>query len=134
MGRPAKSPERYVEQDCGYATPCRIWQRATTSHGYGVERVDGRLRGAHVIEWEKENGPVPKGMDLDHLCRQKPCVRPDHLEPVTRRENIRRGIKGVLTTHCPQGHAYDSQNTYITPSGHRRCRACRRIGMRRSKA
>lgn len=85
------SPVEYVEEDRGFETPCWIWQRATQSNGYGVVAVDGRTRRAHRHYYEQANGPIPAGLDIDHLCRQRACVNPDHLEPVTRSENLRRG-------------------------------------------
>lgn len=84
----------YIEEDRGYETPCWIWQRAINKRwGYGHE--NGRR--AHVVGWERVNGPVPEGMDLDHLCRVRSCVNPDHLEPVSRAVNIQRGDKAKLT-------------------------------------
>lgn len=80
----------FVERDCGYYTPCMVWQRAI-SNGYGVIWRNGKTRKAHVVRWEAVNGPVLDGMVLDHLCCNRPCVREDHLEPVTHAENLRRG-------------------------------------------
>jgi hypothetical protein len=84
--------------------------------------------------WELLVGPLPGwpgGLIPDHLCRVSNCVKviadetgPAHLELVTQRENMRRGIKGELTTHCPWGHPYDEANTYVDKNGHRNCRAC----------
>lgn len=82
-----KSPDYYLVNENG----CWIWQRSLGEKGYGVVRVDGRLVGAHKAYWERENGPVPDGLELDHLCRVRKCVNPAHLEPVTHRENVRRG-------------------------------------------
>jgi len=74
------------------------------------------------------NGPIPEGLDLDHLCRNRWCVNPEHVEPVTRRENLIRGqttiAQNVSKTHCPAGHAYDETNTYYY-RGMRQCRICR---------
>lgn len=95
-GRSMSDVEFEVE-DCGFRTPCRIWQRSTTN-GYGYRSVDGRLRRVHVVEWEKVNGPVPAGLELDHLCGQRACAEVTHLEPVTRAENLRRGRGSKLTT------------------------------------
>lgn len=80
---------------------------------------------AHRWSYEFHVGPIPEGLDLDHLCRNRGCVNPDHLEPVTREENIRRAFATV--THCPSGHPYSDENTYVRPGTvHRKCRACAR--------
>lgn len=82
----------YREEDRGYATPCWIWQLWRSKEGYGhMSDGTGRQRPAHRVMWENVNGPVPAGLQLDHLCRQPPCVNPDHLEPVTNGVNSRRG-------------------------------------------
>jgi hypothetical protein len=108
---------------------CWIWTGSIRPNGYGqiAVDVDGRRlpRQVHRVAYELFVGPIPDGLDLDHLCRNRACFNPAHLEPVTRRENARRGIKGILTTHCPKGHPYDEANTYVRPNGHRGCRACR---------
>ncbi len=87
-----KSPLAYIEQDCGYTSPCWVWQRATNSQGYGSLWVDGKCRGTHIVYWERRHGQVPAGLELDHLCRNRPCINPTHLEPVTRSVNIIRGL------------------------------------------
>ncbi|HEV2123202.1 MAG TPA: HNH endonuclease signature motif containing protein [Chloroflexota bacterium] len=92
-------------------------------------RGTGNLK-AHRWAYEALVGPIPTGTELDHLCRNPACVRPDHLEPVTHAENIRRGYAAKprprwTTTHCPRGHAYDEANSYIHPkTGLRSCRTC----------
>jgi hypothetical protein len=84
----------YREEDRGFTTPCWIWQLALSKAGYGVYGGgSGDERGlAHRWYWAERNGPVPDGLELDHLCRVRACVNPDHLEPVTHRENCRRAI------------------------------------------
>lgn len=106
---------------------CWLWL-AHTAAGYGRFRLSNprRIEGAHRVAYELLIGPIPEGLDIDHLCRNRSCVNPAHLEPVTRGENVRRGARGRLVTHCPQGHAYDEPNTYVDPQGLRHCRACRR--------
>lgn len=92
------SPHEYLEADGGYKTPCWIWQRST-SQGYGQMWHNGSthpLR-AHRVIYERHKGPIPEGLNLDHLCRVRPCVNPDHLEPVTQAENVRRGLNSKLT-------------------------------------
>jgi hypothetical protein len=91
-GPTARSIESgWVEEDRGYKTACWIWQRGRTRDGYAHARHDGRVRRVHVITWEAQNGQVPDGLELDHLCRNPACVNPAHLEPVTHTENVRRG-------------------------------------------
>lgn len=85
-----KSPVAYVVEDRGFTTPCWIWQRATSRHGYGCTTVKYRRLPAHVVYYEARFGRVPDGLEIDHLCRVKACVNPDHLEAVTHQENVRR--------------------------------------------
>jgi len=95
-GRPPKSPVEYIAEDRGYATPCWIWQRSIVE-GYGCLRIARKTYYAHRVYWERVNGPIPKGLDLDHLCRVRACCNPAHTEPVTRAENLRRGCRTKLT-------------------------------------
>ena len=88
---------RWTETAAGFDTPCWLWIGGQNGHGYGQVNRDGRLWQAHRWYWEQEHGPVPEGLELDHLCRNRACVRPDHLEPVTRTENTRRGAHARLT-------------------------------------
>jgi hypothetical protein len=108
---------------------CWEWTAGKNSWGYGYISIHNRMRRVHRIIWEDKNGPVPDGLELDHLCRNRGCCNPEHLEPVTRQENLRRGNRGgngyEKKTHCPQGHEYTPENTYIRDkrSG-RQCREC----------
>lgn len=104
---------------------CWRWLPVKTGAGYGRVRSQTASDGSHLahrLAYETFRGPIPKGLELDHLCRVTLCVHPCHLEPVTHQENIRRGF--AIRTHCPYGHAYDEANTYRTSSGHRQCRTC----------
>ena len=102
--------------------PCWEWTgRALTHNGYGRFRAGGRRTVAHRWIWERQHGPVPDGMELDHLCRNRLCVR--HLEAVTRAENHKRSNHPGKRAHCPKGHPYDEQNTRLY-QGRRYCRAC----------
>jgi hypothetical protein len=84
-------------QDCGYETPCWVWQGTRIDKGYGRINRGGRETFAHIYEWEKVNGPVPEGLELDHLCRNPACCNPEHLEAVTHAENMRRAARCVMT-------------------------------------
>jgi hypothetical protein len=109
---------------------CWLWTASLATNGYGQlsEDVGGKRHNhrAHRIAYLLYVGAIPDGFDLDHLCRNRCCVNPAHLEPVTRQENARRGIRGELTTHCPNGHEYTPENTWLRSNGHRQCRACNR--------
>lgn len=113
---------------------CWIWLASHDRKGYaqfGTPDARSTLR-AHRIAYEFMVGPIPEGLQLDHLCRNHGCVNPAHLEPVTNRENRLRGT--ALITHCPQGHPYSTENTYRNPAGHRYCITCRRETYRRYRS
>ena len=104
--------------------------------GYGQFGIHGKVRGAHRISYEWHVGPIPDGMEIDHLCRNPGCVNPAHLEPVTDRENKRRVAE--QRTHCPQGHPYSGDNLVIERmfrrgrvSLSRKCRTCVRATAKR---
>jgi len=115
--------------------PCWEWTAAigkTGGYGKYSYRLDGKVKYvyAHRYAYHVLVGPVPDGLELDHLCRNRKCVNPDHLDPVTRRENVRRGVgptgRNMGKTHCPFGHEYTKENTYKLKSGVRQCKMCGR--------
>ena len=113
--------------------PCWIWTKSLNNMGYAIFRAHGRTRLGHRVAYMELKGPIPEGLELDHLCRNRACINPAHLEPVTRSTNNRRGLSPVRTslmhtakTHCPQGHEYTPENTAVY-KGRRNCRACKNI-------
>lgn len=110
---------------------CWLWLGWLTEEGgYGRFRYDRGRVVAHRFAYELLVGPIPPGLELDHLCRTRRCVNPAHLEPVTHRENTLRGIspaaRHAIKTHCPQAHPYDETNTRWY-QGRRYCIACKRV-------
>lgn len=112
---------------------CWRWKGYVTRAGYAGFRYDGASRFGHKYGYERFIGPVPDGMELDHLCRNRACVNPVHLEAVTNGDNVRRGMgpPGInhRKTHCVRGHPFDSANTMLVPirgrkNPTRRCRTC----------
>jgi hypothetical protein len=126
-------PERIADK-IDASGPCWLWT-ASLTQGYGQAYLGGKHK-AHRLVWELLVGPVPDGLELDHLCLVKHCVNPDHLEPVTHAENVRRGLarKG-WPPYCPKGHPYDRANTMLRLSGPkvgtRLCRECQRASSER---
>lgn len=118
---------------------CWLWTGAVGQAGHGIfVPVRGKRIQAHRWLWEVTRGPIPEGMELDHICRVPACVRPAHLEAVTHRENCRRGISpaaiNARKTHCQRGHEFTAENTYVTRTGSRCCRRCQAIYQQKLRA
>lgn len=112
---------------------CWTWAGSLNRAGYGQFTLRGpRNVMAHRYAYEALIGPIPDGLTIDHLCRNKACLNPWHLEPVPNGVNIRRGGNAVKT-HCPRGHEYRAENTYLY-RGSRYCRTCQNDQRRERRA
>lgn len=115
-------------------THCWLWTASLNNGGYG--NIAGKKNGkpfafkAHIVAYAAVNGPIPKGLTLDHLCRVRNCVNPSHLEPVTLRINILRGrgvgVINASKTHCPAGHVLSPDNIYQS-GGSKQCKICTKV-------
>lgn len=117
----------YVNKDIN--APCWQWIGATTHRGYSKITINYKTYLAHRVIYEHFKGPILEGLQIDHVCKNKLCVNPEHLETVTPTENVRRYTTTI--THCKEGHSLSGDNLYMTPDGRRNCKACRREAVRR---
>jgi len=114
---------------------CWNWTAYIHKSGYGRFYLNGKIEHSHRLSYEEKYGKIPQGLQIDHLCRNRKCCNPDHLEAVTHLVNVQRGLAGKINnnqskkTHCPQGHEYNEENT-VDISGRRHCRLCRQIRAR----
>lgn len=134
MSRPATTiADRFAARIGVRHDGCWEWLGAR-SDGYGRIQIAGRSCRTHRVAYEMFAGPIPEGMALDHLCRNRSCCNPAHLEVVTWGENNRRTAHyNALKTHCPNGHPYDEFNTYHHSDGSRECQVCKRARYLRSR-
>lgn len=143
MGRPTESIEmrlmKYTIVD--HTTACWLWTGALSDGGYARLCVNNRDTRAHRASYEAYVGPIPSGMQIDHLCRVRRCINPSHLEPVTGSENCKRSTVGMRIaqrqrdkTHCPRGHEYAGDNLITWKGSGRKCRVCENTRGRRRHA
>ena len=125
----------FVERFDVIESGCWQWKGSVGNSGYGRISVNRKTKYAHRVAYEWAKGPIPEGLHIDHLCRNPLCVNPEHLEPVTPRENARRSpITNMNKTHCPKGHEYTLENIRWKKRKWRDCRECHRIYQRAYQA
>lgn len=130
MGKSRPPIDRLMEKVHEVESGCWEWTHYIEKSGYAKLWVDRRAVMAHRFSYEFHIGPIPEGLELDHLCRVRHCVNPWHLEPVTTAENVRRMVEHRTPYQhsrdaCPNGHPYDAENTITTRTG-RACATCKR--------
>lgn len=139
---PKRDLARILSRSPADGNGCWVWHGCTTKNGYGIASVGSRKTGnyrqtlVHRFVYEQMVGPIPDGMVLDHLCRNRACCNPAHIEPVPFAENVRRGNSGKFQaskTHCPAGHEYAGSNLTYYANGGRRCKACLREHNRKAQ-
>lgn len=109
---------------------CWEWQAYRSADGYGIFQWHRtKAEKAHRTAWILTHGAIPEGLVVDHLCRNRGCVNPRHMELVTSVENTKRGRE--VTTECPHGHEYTPDNVLYTSQGYRYCRTCKNERVRR---
>lgn len=132
--------ERFAEKWREDQNGCHVWTAKKNAEGYGYFWLGGRDRRAHRIAWEWAKGPITEGRQLDHLCRNRACVNVDHLEPVTCRENVLRGVGPAAVNarkvQCVRGHELGAENVspHSLRRGDRECRTCMNARKRAKRA
>jgi hypothetical protein len=147
--RSSVTPEERFRNLTNRTETCWLWTGRPTPQGYGSFKVAGKYIPPHRWAYEQFIGPIPDGLQIDHVCHSEDstcpggavcshrrCVNPAHLEAVTAAENSRRaGSANRDKTHCPRGHEYSSANTYVNPRTRTRfCRTCKQMRGRKAKA
>ena len=135
-----KTAEERFAESLAYVGDCIVWTGYIAKTGYGFLSVNDKPMGAHRYAYARAHGPVPEGFHIDHLCRNRACVNVAHLEAVTPKVNVNRGILSKVTQHrmmsatvCRNGHLL-TEETRLPAHQRRRCLICRRDSLRRWRA
>ena len=120
--------ERFLSKITVTDSGCWEWTSTINRGGYGLFKSDGKMVSIHRFVYDYYHGSICPDLTIDHLCRNRKCCNPVHLEQVTQKENIRRGfgVNGINArkTHCKNGHEFNKENTYKYSRGTRECREC----------
>ena len=129
--------DRFLSKVAETPSSCWQWTGCLERNGYARFYFNGQRQYAHRFAYEAIRGPIPDGLVIDHLCRNRACANPDHLEAVTNRVNILRGVGFCAVRakqqRCIRGHAFNVANTYRAPNGTRKCRTCKAVSTARSR-
>lgn len=133
--KPRPAIDRILERTVESPSGCWVFQGGGNGAGYGtVRRTGGGHLFTHRATYEYFIAEIPDGLVIDHLCRNRKCCNPWHLDPVTHQVNLLRGVGrtaiNASRTHCPQGHPYDEENTIHSKRGDRGCRTCKIVRLR----
>lgn len=134
---PREWTDRFLARVTDAPGGCWQWTGYLMPNGYARISVNGERQYAHRVAYEAVRGPIPDGLVIDHLCRNRGCVNPDHLEAVTQRTNVLRGVSFAAArarqVRCLRGHRFTKANTYVAGNGTRKCRTCRAAARARSR-
>lgn len=134
---PREWTDRFLARVTDAPGGCWQWTGYLMPNGYARISVNGERQYAHRVAYEAVLGPIPDGLVIDHLCRNRGCVNPDHLEAVTQRTNVLRGVSFAAArarqVRCLRGHRFTKANTYVAGNGTRKCRKCRAAARARSR-
>ena len=129
-------PERFWTKVSVVETGCWEWAAGKTRDGYGHFWLLGRHQRAHRVAYVALVGPIGEELECDHTCRNRSCVNPLHIEPVSHTANMRRVVflkhRNTVKTHCIRGHEFNDENTVVFRNGWRTCRRCKAAATKRS--
>jgi len=105
---------------------CLLWTGTVFNTGYGMIRIDYKMHGVHRVAYQLARGPIPAGHDIHHICRNRTCINPEHLEALSRRAHNHKTHRDGVEC-CARGHYFSEENTYWAPNGTRHCKVCRKL-------